>query len=646
MPTLANLPQHIYIFAAILGVLLFSFFFFFFLPSTLVSIRLSTVASKLKALNGKPDGKLDRIFEKKGVLEHLWREYSATLHKQTEADSVTGQPATRMRSTMPAGVIFRPEIIVDIPLRTDFFKHLPGLFTGVGIIGTFYGLLLGLQAFEVSENAIIVRNSLNKLLHGVWEAFLVSAAAITIAMVVTLIEKLIFARLNAKVEKIVQLLDALFEGGASEEYLVRLVNASESSPSRIASLIRDALKQTFIELSEKQIAASNAASIALGDRIVSGIGASLKEPLTEIAASLKEARSDQGTAFQTLLSNVLETFSQQMKELFGSQADGINSMQQETIEALRAAVAALEKMASGMAEAGQQSTSAMAGQLAESMAAAESRQQAMNDKMAEFVDQLQQAVSSSQGETQAKMQSTLSELSDHMSALIERMSTQVQQTTDAGMKHQESLSEKSQAVVGQFGDKVEVVVDGVNRTVAEMKSAILVMRNITGDALSKMNSSANSLHLAAKDFAEAGQGVTATLEKSSQVANQLSAASRGLSEMLADHKSVRDSVAGLVGSIQAIVEQARREASMSSDVIARIEEATAKLVNAQKEADNYLAKVSDVLGEAHQSFSDGMTKAVGEANRDFHQVLSDSVKLLREGIQELDNTITTAADQA
>src|SRR3989338_4228014 len=113
MPTLANLPQHIYIFAAILGVLLFSFFFFFFLPSTLVSIRLSTVARKLKALPGKPDSKLDRIFEKKGVLEHLWRKYSATLHKQPEADSVPGHPATRMRSTMPAGVIFRPEIIVD-----------------------------------------------------------------------------------------------------------------------------------------------------------------------------------------------------------------------------------------------------------------------------------------------------------------------------------------------------------------------------------------------------------------------------------------------------------------------------------------------------------------------------------------------------
>lgn len=402
----------------------------------------------------------------------------------------------------------------------------------------------------------------------------------------------------------------------------------------------------FAELSEKQIAAANTASTALGNRIVSGIEASLKAPLNEIAASLKEARNDQGTAFQTLLSNVLETFSQQMKELFGSQVTGINSLQQETIQALQAAVVTLEKMEANMTEAGQQSTSAMSEQLAAAMAAAESHQRFMNDQMAEFIDQMQRSVSSSQGETQAKLQSTLSDLSDHMGALIERLNAQVQQSADASMKHQQSLSETSQTVVGQLGDKVEVVVDGINRTVAEMKSAILVMRNTTGDALTKMNSSANSLHLAAKDFAAAGQGVTATLEKSSLVANQLSAASRGLSETLADHKSVRDSLAGLVGSMQAIVEQARREASMSSDVITRIEEATAKLVGAQKEADNYLARISDVLGEAHQSFSNGMTKAVGEANRDFHQVLSDSVKLLREGIQELDNTLTNAADQA
>jgi hypothetical protein len=37
-----------------------------------------------------------------------------------------------------------------------------------------------------------------------------------------------------------------------------------------------------------------------------------------------------------------------------------------------------------------------------------------------------------------------------------------------------------------------------------------------------------------------------------------------------------------------------------------------------------------------------MTRAVGEANRDFHQALSDSVKLLREGIHELESTLDAA----
>lgn len=652
MPTLVNLPPHIYVFAAILGTLFLSFLLFFFLPSFFVSRRLSTTIRNLKALKGKPAGDMDKVFEQAGVLKHLWREYADTLHKQTGTDSL-GEHVARLRSTMPAGTIFRPEIIVDIPLRTDFFKHLPGLFTGVGIIGTFYGLLIGLQAFEVSENAIIVRNSLNKLLHGVWEAFLVSASAITLAMVITFIEKLVVAHLNAKVEQIVQLLDALFESGAGEEYLARLVKASEASSSHTASLLKGELRLLLEELSERQITAANAASAALGDRIAGSIEAGLKAPLAEIAKSLKSVRSDQETAVQSLLTSVLENFSQQMKDAFGSQIAGINGLQQETIKALQAAVVTLEQMASNVETAGRRNNSAMADQLADSMAAAEARQRMMNEKMAEFIDQLRQAVSGSQDETQAKLQSALDELSTRMGALVEGLGTRLQAAADAGLKQQESLSERNQAVIGQFGGKAEILAEGFNRAIAEMKSAILAMRNITSETVAKMNSGADTLYLASKDFAAAGQGVTAALDKSSQITGQLAqaagsvaAASKGLSGLLADHQAVRDSIAAMVHSMQTIVEQARREASMSGDVISHIEEAATKLVAAQKEADSYLTRVSEVLGEAHQSFSDGMTKAVGEANRDFHQALSDSVKLLREGIQELEDTLGTAVGHA
>lgn len=656
MPTIDSLSQHIYFFGAILGILALCFGIFFCYPSFQVWRALSSVIKKIEALSGASNGKrdeLNELFKKTGILYHLWREYAETLHKQSEVDLHTGQQRiTCFRATTPAEAHFRSEIIVDTPLHTDFFKHLPGIFTGVGIIGTFYGLLIGLQTFQISENAVIVRASLSTLLHSVSEAFYVSAFAIALAISATFIEKLCVTRLNAKVEKLVQLLDSFFESGAGEEYLARLVKASESSASQTA-ILKDALvgelKQILNELTDKQIAASNAGTAALGERISTSLEQGLKGPLIDIADSFKGVRNDQGAAVQNMLTDVMSAFGQQLKDLFGDQITGINTLQQQTIQALKSALVKLEQMASNVESLGQRGASAMADQLTEAMAAAEARQRVMNDKMSEFVDQIRQSINDSQGETQAKLHSTLSEISVQMGTVIEGLSTQIQLAANSSRRHQDELATESKKMVGEFGGHVAAVVDGINCAVAEMKSAVDAMRSTTGDALSKLNSGADTLFIAASDFAKAGQGVTSTLDKSTVIATQLSqaagtvaAASTSLEGVLSDYTSTRDSIVELVSSLQLIVEQCRREASLTTDVLTRIEGATSKLVDAQREADNYLVRVTDVISETHQSFSIGMAKAVGEANKDFHRTLSDSVKLLREGIQELEATFETA----
>lgn len=646
MTTLLALPQHIYIFAAILGVLLLSFVIFSFIPSFVVSRQLTQVNKKLAALNGKPDGSLEQIFQNNGVLEHLWQEYADSLHKQTGE----GQ-AIRLRSTMPAGVVFRPDILVDIPLRADFFKHLPGLFTGVGIIGTFYGLLIGLKSFVVSENTVIVRDSLTRLLHGVSEAFLISASAITLAMIVTFIEKLVVSRLNAKVEQLVQLLDGLFEGGAGEEYLARLVLASEASSAQTSGLLKGELKQMLTELSEKQIAAANAGSLALGNRIAASIEEGLKAPLIDIADSLKLARDDQGESLHTMLATMFDNFNNQMKALLGSQASDMSSLQKQTIEALQATVVRLEAMAAETGAAGRQSADAMAEQVAAVVAAAEARQAVMNDKLGEFVEQMRQAASQSQTEAQGQLQSALNELSGRMGSVVDSLGAQVSSATDATMRHQQEMEAQNQAVVGQFSSQIADMVEGVKQAVVEIQSAVTVMHNTTGEAMSALNTSADTLYLASRDFARAGQSVSSTMEKSAAVAAQMlqaadtvSSASNGLGDLFGDYQSSRDAMLAQMHALQLLAEQVRRDASMSGEVLEKIELATAGLVNAQKDADSYLSKISDVISVAHQSFSEGMTRSVGEANREFHQALSDSVKLLREGIHELESTLDAATN--
>lgn len=571
MMILTGLPQHIYAFAAILAALLLSFIFFFALPSFIVSRQLSVVIRRLVLQNGKPPEDMDQIFRGRGVLEHLWLEYKDSLHRQADCQSV------RLRSTLPAGAVFRPDILVDIPLRTDFFKHLPGLFTGVGIIGTFYGLLIGMKSFVVSNNAVVVRESLTRLLHGVSEAFLISASAITLAMIVTFVEKLSVAHLNERVEKLAQLLDGLFETGAGEEYLARLVKSSESSTVQIADLFKVELKRMLNELHEKQVAAASAASAVLAERIGQSIEAGLKKPLAEIADALK------GTQTDSPLKKLLDDLGTEMRSQSG--------LQQKAFESLQSAVSKMESAAN--------SQHGMIEQIARSNDDAASREVLLHEKLAELIAEMRKL-----GEARQ---------------------------TDSGIGGKDAL------------------IEGVHAAIAQISPAIQEIRTTAGEVSLAFHTGAEKLNLASRDIAEAGRHVSALLENSaavsgrfSEAADAVAAASMSLGEMFGDYKAERAALAGQVYALQALAEQVKRDASMSGETLDRIEAATAKLASAQQDVDDYLSKISDVIGAAHQSFSEGMSRAVGEANREFHQALSDSVKLLREGIQELESTLDAA----
>src|SRR5512132_2089300 len=179
---------------------------------------------------------LSHFFAANRTLRHLWSEYRETLHLQTTVDPTTGvEKINAVRSTIPAEALSNTATLIEGRLFTEFFKHLPGVFTGIGIIGTFLGLIAGLRAFRISEEPSVVRESLNLLLHGVHEAFLVSAGVISLAMIVTVLEKFLLAALHRQVEGLSQRLDSLFEAGAGE-------------------LVRD-LKDILSELTDRQITA-------------------------------------------------------------------------------------------------------------------------------------------------------------------------------------------------------------------------------------------------------------------------------------------------------------------------------------------------------------------------------------------------------
>jgi hypothetical protein len=172
----------------------------------------------------------------------LWARYNEALQEQQALEASQQNQTGGWQATAPAEHFFSEHGVVDARLQTHFFKHVPGILTGVGIIGTFTGLIVGLLGFDVSSPDR-VQAALSQLVQTVGQAFMVSALAIGLAMVFTWVEKALLAARYRQVAQLQQHLDSLFAPKGGAEYMERLALATEMQVAlsyKILSQLRSA----------------------------------------------------------------------------------------------------------------------------------------------------------------------------------------------------------------------------------------------------------------------------------------------------------------------------------------------------------------------------------------------------------------------
>lgn len=650
---LHDLPTPALATGAALAVLLLIFISAFLIPGIVHWFRLHRIQAqiaKFKTKNYDYVIAFKQVFKKDKRLAHLWKEYQDSLHTQYEQHN--GQLVVKaVRATVPAEMYFNEQVVVDSRLRTEFFKHLPGIFTGIGIIGTFWGLIEGLRHFKVSENAATVRESLETLMHFVGDAFIVSASAIFLAMVVTFIEKLLLASLYRRTEDIAHAIDACFVSGAGEEYLSRLVQASEESASQ-SKILKDALVkelgELLRELTNAQISAGREQQVVLGQTITDGIHQSLKAPLEEIANTVRSASSDQSAAAARMLQDVMASFSQRLNDLFGGQISGINELNQQTARGIQDAVSTLQTLVANIEASSQRSTDAMAQRMADAVEKMEERQEAMNAQSASFIDQIRQLVASSQSETNQKLQAALEAIGTQMASMLTTLSESQKQVFEGNRAREQSMADRASSTVNAMSESVESVIKELGAATTQMAQSIVTLTQATTTSVDGMNAGAELLGTASRNFASAGDRVSGVMGQAADVSAKLTETSGSLTtgasamqEVLRDYRSQRDAVSQLVAGLRATVETARKEAALTGDVLSRIESSATKLGAAQKQADEYLEGVSKVLAEAHTSFATEVKRTLDKANNEFHTKLTTAVGMLSSAINELELTLAS-----
>ncbi|MEK6750353.1 MAG: anti-phage ZorAB system protein ZorA [Pseudomonadota bacterium] len=615
------------------SVFVWQFFRQFFSPSRRLHNELDAAIRKVgeikQRLSDTPIIDLDEI-QKVMVtdeLRHLWREYAETLHPQKKQDESGQLKIIRYRATAMAEVFFSEQALVETPLKTAFYKHLPGILTGLGIIGTFSGLIYGLNGFQVTDDPNAVRASLGTLIQGVGHAFIVSAIAIFLAMLCTWWTNRELTLRYRQVEQLCQLIDSFFDAGAGEEYLARLVEASETSATQSIQL-KDALvtdlKQILTELTERQI---REMSSGIGQSFADG----MREPMERISRAVEGVGANQGDAVNRMLTDVLSNFSTRMEEMFGGQLRGMSDLLTKTAQAMQATATRFDQLSSNMSTVGQNAAEAMAERLKQSITSMEARQSVLNKQMGEFVEQIRTMVNQSQTESAQKLQETVGKLGEQVAGMI----GQLQESS------REHTTNQALAVTNLSGH-VEALIAQLVKTSGDLSSNVSALSSVTTSAIDRMNSGAETLVIAADDFAKAGQGVAGTMnasadatEKIQSSAQSLSSTTAAVQQMFADYRRTSDALAAMLAELKATVEAAKREAGMTTQLVSQLKAAAEQLGQAQQQADSYLQGINRVLTETHQSFANEVVKTLKEGNSQFQRELSQAVGLLHGSIQDL-----------
>lgn len=635
----------------VISIFVISFLVKFVSPARKLQRTLKLAISNLEKTepNTAPH-KVAEIFANERTLLGLWKEFAKTLHEQRELRNGELQ-TTAVYSTVTADSYFNPESVFEGPVNSEFFKHLPGVLTGFGIIGTFLGLIQGLHSFASIQlgNSQATQLGLQNLMNSVSGAFIVSTAAIVSAILITIVEKYLVKSLTADVQDLVQAIDQLYDAGASEDYLARLVKATEDSSAQ-TRVLKDALVQELgdllRELTAAQIKASSENTGTLGATIGQSIKESLNDPMKALGEIVKGASGDQSATASKLLQEVMTSFSQKLSDLFGSQISDINRLNQETSVSIKEAMGEIQKLVSSLENSGQKAAEQMSEKMFVALEKMSAKQEAIDGQTAAFVNELKKIVTEGQTEAQQKMIDTMSAMSEQITKLTGKIGEEQTAIQEKSQNREKEMSDRAQNIVSGMTDSVKSAVEEIAKASVTMSDSVATLSRTTTSAIDRMNGGAELIVNASQEFSEAGKSVSGVLSQSASFVDRITSSSRSienstnaLEESLRDYKLQRSSISEMLTEIRNTVELAKREAGLTADVLSKLDKATSQLGQAELAAEAYLANVSKVLSESHESFTREMNNSVNTSNREFHNNLKTAVDLLATTIGDLEASL-------
>jgi len=569
--------------------------------------QLEKLNSLLSLIENNPTGQVDldslqeRVnLDSSPVIARLWDEYESTLLRVPD-----GEGRIHIYSTVFAEDIFNKErIFQEIKADMRLSSVGPSVLTGLGILGTFLGLTLGLANIDLTSDSLEkLKLSLRTLLAGAKTAFLTSVWGISLSILLTFLQKKYASEVDEELGYLCQRIDRLFARKPIELWL--------------SDICHEAMEQT------KQLKTFN-------DELAFSIASALDEKL---AARLTPALENLLNAIDRLT----ETGSNELGKIISKEAGKEISKFGEIIENASSVLSQVAEKSAALQKSVGETVS-------QHLNAAVSQVEGSMMQASDCFRELTGLVNSTVEQVRSSLMEHIAWQREQFEGVLGRVNEDARGYMDDFLKNIDhmlsNVSSNSSSIVLDMGNKIEKLLEELSNHVretgkeyssriSEMRSALVEFTSLT-DLLKNLMGEASKVLIGYKESAEPVRNAGLTL---AEAVKNYEKASHNLQQSTADFKQ-------LWGEYR---EYSKLAVTEIKQALQYTESAWRAYENQFGKLRGELEKVFDSLKNGLSDYNNFVSEKIAAYLSEIDGEMSRAIRSLGAGVTELRETLDDVA---
>ncbi len=518
--------------------------------------------------------------------------------------------------TVSAAEIFPEESFLGADFNKRHFHSIPGIVTGIGLLMTFFAILVGLLDVTVDQNKVL---GLDNLINNLSGKFLSSVAALFAATIFVICEKRAFHSLNRVRDELISVIDALIPR-RSESHLLDEISQNISEQTNAFRLFNSDLSRIFTNsLSQSMGPTLERMVTAIDDlnRLTESSKVELLGAITEMNGLLK--RSEQSR--QESISGQVESL---LRDLQKSLSESIEKMSKE-----------FSKSLTGTAQD-------QFSKVAETVGATAQVLDAMNSQFTATQTALEELVLLAKQSTESQF--------NNGSALIERMvnvfsGSLIHMETKIG-ELSEKMTAAMEATTLKTGEAAGEMLEGVRSLNEQAVNQLVAVLNKHEGQLERVEQLKAVLMDAVNEFGTYVTGYNTINSELKSVSKDASSVMQLLSQSASKLKESQDAfskIAGLVNDkIQLLADSNEEQSELWDEINSSMDQYRTTFKTVENSAASILSQITAHLQNFSKATNDHFNKTITVANDHIGKAvgqLSTSIEELSEKLDELSDIV-------